>query len=63
MAKELCKCYHIKKADIRKAVKEGASTFKEVKKKTKVGKACGKCKKKAKKYVKKCLNDKEQKAS
>ena len=35
------------------AVEQGASTFKEVKKMTKAGKACGDCKKKVKKLIKK----------
>lgn len=55
MSKELCKCYHLTKADIKAAVKDGASSYKEVKQATKVGKACGKCKKKAKKYAEKCI--------
>ena len=55
MSKEICKCHHVTKADIKKAVKDGASCFKEVKEATKAGTCCGKCKKAAKKYAKKCI--------
>ena len=51
--KEICSCYHITKGDVADAVEQGASTFKEVKKMTKAGKACGDCKKKVKKLIKK----------
>ena len=51
--KEICSCYHITKGDIADAVAQGAATFKEVKKLTKAGKACGHCKKKVKKLIKK----------
>ena len=39
--------------DIKKAVEQGATSFKEVKQMTKVGKACGKCKEKALVYHRK----------
>ena len=55
--KVICSCYKVTKGDIIRAVEEGASSFKEVKKVTKVGKACGKCKKKAKKFTKKLLKE------
>lgn len=51
--KVICPCYHVTKGDIIQAVEDGATSFKEVKKATKVSKGCGKCKKKAKKFVKK----------
>ncbi|MDD6436291.1 MAG: (2Fe-2S)-binding protein [Clostridiales bacterium] len=51
----MCSCYHVTKGDIADAVENGAECFKDVKKATKVGKACGKCKKKAKKLTKKLL--------
>lgn len=51
--KEICSCYHVTKGDVEDAVKKGADSFKEVKKLTKAGKACGKCKKKVKKLIKK----------
>ena len=44
--KIICSCYKVTKGDIVHAVEEGATSFKEVKKATKAGKACGKCKKK-----------------
>lgn len=53
--KVICPCYHVTKGDIIDAVENGASSFKEVKKATKVGKGCGGCKKKAKKFTKKLL--------
>lgn len=53
--KVICPCYHVTKGDIKKAIDDGASSFKEVKKATKVSKGCGKCKKKAKKLTKKLL--------
>lgn len=51
--KVVCSCYKVTKGDIADAVEQGASTWKEVKKLTKAGKACGRCKKKVKKLVKK----------
>lgn len=55
--KIICPCYKIIKGDIKRAVENGAVSFKEVKKVTKVSKACGKCKKKAKKLTKKLLKE------
>ncbi len=57
MGKIICPCYKVTKKDIKNAVKDGASSFKEVKKLTKVSKACGKCKKKAKKLTKKYIKE------
>lgn len=51
--KEICSCYHVTKGDIEDAVQQGAVKFKEVRKLTKAGKACGHCKKKVKKLIKK----------
>lgn len=56
--KVICPCYHVTKGDVADAVQKGAKSYKEVKKVTKAGKGCGKCKKKVKKLVKK-LVDKE----
>ncbi|MCI6534617.1 MAG: (2Fe-2S)-binding protein, partial [Lachnospiraceae bacterium] len=53
--KIICPCHKVTKGDIARAIDQGASSFKEVKKATKVSKACGKCKKKAKKLTKKLL--------
>ena len=53
--KIICPCHKVKKGDIAHAIEKGATSFKDVKKATKVSKACGKCKKKAKKLTKKLL--------
>ncbi len=53
LKKEICPCYHVTKSDIVKAFVEGATSYKDIKKATKAGNACGKCKKKVKKLVKK----------
>ncbi|MDO5344130.1 MAG: (2Fe-2S)-binding protein [Lachnospiraceae bacterium] len=53
--KIICSCYKVTKGDILHAVEQGATSFKEVKKMTKAGKACGKCKKKVKKLTKKLI--------
>ena len=59
--KVICSCYKVTKGDILRSVEKGAASFKEVKKDTKVGKACGKCKKKAKKLTKKMIKKQEEK--
>lgn len=51
--KVICPCYGVTKGDIADAIEQGATSYKEVKKITKAGKACGKCRKKVKKLVKK----------
>lgn len=51
LKKEICPCYHVTKGDIVKAFYEGATSYKDIKKATKAGKACGKCKKKVKKLI------------
>lgn len=51
--KVVCSCFHVTKGDLADAVEQGCSSWKEVKKQTKAGKACGHCKKKVKKLVKK----------
>lgn len=53
--KIVCSCYKVTKGDVAKAIEDGAASFKEVKKATKAGKGCGKCKKKVKKLTKKLL--------
>nr|WP_302141709.1 (2Fe-2S)-binding protein [uncultured Schaedlerella sp.] len=53
--KVICPCYQVTKGDVADAVEKGASSFKEVKKMTRAGKGCGKCKKKVKKLTKKHL--------
>ncbi len=51
--KYLCPCRKIAKKDVKEALKKGASCYKEVKKATGAGAACGHCKNKIKKYIKK----------
>ena len=53
--KVICSCYKVTKGDVASAIGKGASSFKEVKKATRAGKACGKCKKKVKQLTKKLL--------
>lgn len=53
--KMICPCCRVTVKDLKNAVKNGADSFKAVKKETKVGCRCGKCRKKAKKTVKKLL--------
>lgn len=55
MSKMICSCRNVTKKDIKDAIKNGTSTFKELKQETKITKGCGKCKKKAKKVFKKLL--------
>lgn len=55
--KVICPCMGVTKGEIADAVEQGATTFKEVKKQTKAGKACGHCKKKIKKLIKKLAED------
>ena len=58
--KVICPCYQVTKGDIADAVEQGAKKFKEVKKLTKAGKGCGKCKKKVKKLID-IIHDKNRK--
>lgn len=51
----LCPCYKLTKKDIKKVIKKGALSFKEVKQATGISKRCGHCACKTKKYVKKQL--------
>ncbi len=51
--KILCKCKKTTEADVLKAIKQGATSYKEVKKMTKAASKCGKCKEQVKKFVKK----------
>ena len=56
--KVICACHHVTAGEIEDAVKDGAASFKEVKKLTKAGKSCGKCKKKVKKFMEAILEEK-----
>jgi bacterioferritin-associated ferredoxin len=60
MSKIICSCYKVTKEDIKKAIKNGASSFKEIKDATKITKSCGKCRKKAKKVSKKLIKKANQ---
>lgn len=53
--KYICPCFKVTKKDIKKAVLEGAGSFKAVKKATKLGNGCGHCQCMAKKYTRKQL--------
>lgn len=51
-SKYVCPCRHVTEEDIRKAIADGATSFKQVRKATGAGSKCGKCKPAAKKLVK-----------
>lgn len=51
--KILCPCKKVTKADILKSIKQGAASYTEVKKATKAGTKCGKCKDEIKAFIKK----------
>ena len=53
--KVVCPCYRVTVGEIEDAIREGAASYKDVKKMTKAGKSCGKCKKKVKKIVEELL--------
>lgn len=53
--KYLCPCMKVTKKDIKKAIADGADSWKSVKSATGVSEKCGHCKCKVKKYVKKHL--------
>ena len=46
--KVICKCRRLTKGDVADAVEQGAVSFRQVKKATRAGDACGHCKKKIK---------------
>lgn len=58
--KIICPCRRVTKGQLLQAVEQGASSFKEVKKATQVGRGCGKCRKKARKLTKKLLEKRER---
>ena len=55
--KILCACKKVSKGDILKAMDQGASTYKEVKRITGAGSRCGVCKDRVKKFIKKHRSD------
>ena len=50
--KVICKCYKVTVKDIKKAIKNGAETVKDVRKETKADTACRDCRKKLEKVIK-----------
>ncbi|SDC39545.1 DUF1653 domain-containing protein [Parafannyhessea umbonata] len=58
-SKYVCPCRHVTEEDIRKAIADGATSFKQVRKATGVGSKCGKCKPAAKKLVKRLLAEQD----
>lgn len=55
--KYLCPCYKVTKDDVKKAIANGADSFKKVKKATNAAGKCGHCDSRVKKYTKKHLKD------
>lgn len=53
--KVLCPCFQITKDDIKKAISQGATSFKDVKRMTNASQKCGHCKCEVKKYTEKKL--------
>ncbi|MGN0076487.1 MAG: DUF1653 domain-containing protein [Parafannyhessea sp.] len=54
-SKYVCPCKHVTEEDIRKAIANGATSLKQVRKATGAGTKCGKCKPAVKKLVKQLL--------
>lgn len=54
-SKVVCKCYGITEKDVYKQIENGITTFKELKKETKIGKKCSSCKAKNKKRFNKYI--------
>lgn len=52
----ICKCHKITKQEFKDKIKEGFTTYKELKNETKIGSSCSSCKKKAKKRLEKYLS-------
>jgi bacterioferritin-associated ferredoxin len=61
-SKVACGCKHVTKDEIREAVREGATTFKDVKRATGAGSKCGKCRKKIEKIIEDELEEMEKEA-
>lgn len=51
--KVICPCKKVTKGDILKAMEKGATSYSDVKKTTKAGSKCGKCKDDIKAFMKK----------
>ena len=59
--KYICPCFKVTYDDVRKAVHDGADSFKQVKKATKVSGKCGNCECRVKTFTKEILKDMEKK--
>lgn len=59
-SKYICPCFKVTYDDIRKAVNDGADSFKKVKKATKVSGKCGHCECRVKTFTKEMLQDMEK---
>ena len=59
--KYICPCFKVTYDDVRKAVHDGADSFKQVKKATKVSGKCGHCECRVKTFTKEILKDMEKK--
>lgn len=59
-SKYICPCFKVTYDDIRKAVNDGADSFKKVKKATKVSGKCGHCACRVKTFTKEMLKDMEK---
>lgn len=55
----VCPCVRVSQEDIERAIEDGASNFKDVKKKTKIVTKCGKCKNRAKCLVRELFAEKD----
>jgi bacterioferritin-associated ferredoxin len=51
--KVVCKCKNVTKADLLEAIRQGATTYKAVQKRTQAGTKCGKCEEDVKAFIKK----------
>ena len=60
-SKYVCPCKHVTEEDIRKAVADEATSFKQVRKATGAGSKCGKCKPVVKRLVKSLLAEQVEK--
>ena len=55
----ICPCMKVSKEDIAQAIEDGASNFKDIKKKTKIVTKCGKCKNRAQCFIRELFAEKD----
>ena len=55
----VCPCLKVSQDDIERAIEDGASNFKEIKKRTKIVTKCGKCKNRAKCLIRELFAEKD----